>query len=134
MLFCKTYCIFVFVGSARQTGENGEIHAADFLVYKGFEVLHRNWRTGHLEIDIIARDGNKIVFIEVKSRFDKLGNLHPEDMVNAGKQKKLILAAQLYLRKFPHDGPLRFDVISIVSTPFSRHLYYHPDAFFPLGY
>ncbi|MBM3920300.1 MAG: YraN family protein [Sphingomonadales bacterium] len=121
------------MGSSQQTGENGESQAAEFLLYKGFEVLHRNWRTGHLEIDIIAKDGNRIIFIEVKSRYDKSGNMHPEDMVNAGKQKKLILAAQRYLRKFPHDGPLRFDVISIVLTSFSRHLYYHPDAFFPLG-
>jgi putative endonuclease len=119
--------------SAKQIGTGGENHAAFFLSFKGFELLHRNWRAGHLEIDIIAKDGNKLVFIEVKSRFRKVGNIHPEDMVNATKQKKLILAAQKYLNKFPHHGPLRFDVISIVTNAFSRHLYYHPDAFFPMG-
>lgn len=121
------------MGSSQKVGSNGENFAVAFLEFKGFELLHRNWRAGPLEIDIIAKDKSRLVFIEVKSRKYYSQNLHPEDMVNSLKQRRLIKAAQKFLMRFPHDGPVRFDVISIVSNSFSRHLYYHPDAFFPVG-
>ncbi len=121
------------MGVARAVGEDGENQAAAFLEFKGFKITHRNWRAGHLEIDIIAREGNKVVFIEVKSRFEKQGILHPEDMVDVVKQRRLITAAQRFMEKYPHNGPLRFDVISVITTPFSKRLFYHPDAFFPMG-
>jgi putative endonuclease len=118
---------------AQTVGENGENQAAAFLEFKGFEIIHRNWRAGRLEIDIIVRDGNKLVFIEVKSRFEKQGILHPEDMVNTLKRGRLITAAQRFMEKYPHNGPIRFDVISVITTTHSKRLFYHPDAFFPMG-
>jgi putative endonuclease len=121
------------MGVARAVGDDGENYAAAFLKFKGFEIIHRNWRAGHLEIDIIAREENKIIFIEVKSRFEKKGHLHPEDGVNSGKQRKLIKAAQRFMEKYPSNSSVRFDVISVITTPYSKHLFYHPDAFFPMG-
>lgn len=121
------------MGIARTVGEDGENYAASFLEFKGFEIIHRNWRAGRLEIDLIAREKNKIIFIEVKSRFEKQGILHPEDMVDVVKQRRLITAAQRFMEKYPFDSSVRFDVISVITTPYSKCLFYHPDAFFPMG-
>jgi putative endonuclease len=121
------------MGLTQQIGASGENHAAEFLKFKGFEVIFRNWRAGRYEIDIVAKDRRCLVFVEVKSRTRQRDTLFPEDKINTGKQKKLFAAAQLYLEKFPHEGPVRFDVVSVISLPFSRRLYYHPDAFFPIG-
>lgn len=119
--------------SSKEVGDSGEYLALIFLQFKGFNILHKNWRTGKLEIDIIGMDGNKLVFVEVKSRMVSKEKIHPEDKVNAAKQLKIIRAAQQFLLKNPHSGPLRFDVISVSINPFSHCLYYHPDAFFPMG-
>lgn len=119
--------------TSKQVGDAGENYATEFLRFKGFEIMHRNWRSGKLEIDIVAKDKNRLVFVEVKSRLMVIDEVHPEDKVNADKQRKLILAAQHYLMKNPHNGPLRFDIVSVVISHFSRCLYYHPDAFFPMG-
>lgn len=121
------------MGIAQQVGEAGENFASCFLEFKGFEILHKNWRIGRLEIDIIARDGNKLVFVEVKSSIVLSELFYPEDRVNINKQKKIVRAAEKYVWKNQHNGPLRFDVVSVTITPFGRHLYYHPDAFFPMG-
>lgn len=121
------------MGTSKQVGDAGENYATNFLRFKGFEIIHRNWRSGKLEIDIVAKDRHRLVFVEVKSRLMVDDRVHPEDRVNPDKQRKLILAAQNYLIQNPHNGPLRFDIVSVVITHFSRHLYYHPDAFFPMG-
>lgn len=119
--------------TSKQVGDAGENYAADFFRFKGFDIIHRNWRSGKLEIDIVAKDKNRLVFVEVKSRLMVNDEVHPEDRVNADKQRKLMQAAQHFLTQNPHNGPLRFDIVSVVITHFSRCLYYHPDAFFPMG-
>lgn len=119
--------------SYQQVGEEGEAYAVYFLECKGFEVIHRNWRTGRYEIDIVAQDKRSLVFVEVKSRYNRSERVQPEDCVNPLKQRKLIKAAQKYLQQFPHKGPIRFDVISVMTTHGCRQLFYHPDAFFPMG-
>lgn len=121
------------MGVAQEVGDAGENFAFSFLIFKGFEILHKNWRTGKLEIDIIAKDGNKLVFVEVKSSIVLSEVFYPEDRVNIIKQKKIVRAAEKYLGQNPHIGPLRFDIVSVAITPLGRHLYYHPDAFFPMG-
>jgi putative endonuclease len=121
------------MGDSRQVGDEGETYAVLFLNHKGFEVIHRNWRAGKYEIDIIAQDRRSLVFVEVKSRYSNSLWVQPEDSVTLSKQQKLIYAAQKYLRQFPHHGPIRFDVISVMTTHSCRQLYYHPDAFFPMG-
>ena len=120
-------------GDSRQVGDEGETYAVSFLNYKGFEVIHRNWRAGRYEIDIVAQDRRSLVFVEVKSRYNRSQRVQPEDHVNSGKQLKIIKAAQKYLQQFPYQGPIRFDVISVMTTNNCRQLYYHPDAFFPMG-
>ena len=102
--------------SKQITGQLGEDIAADFLVAQYYQLLHRNWRSGRSEIDIIASFNSTIHFIEVKTRTDKFFGL-PESKVNAAKLKQLKLAASAYLQLNPQWKIIQFDIISINLTP-----------------
>ena len=54
--------------SRKEVGEWGEMHACNWLRRQGVEILHRNWRSGHKEIDFIGRSGDELIFVEVKCR------------------------------------------------------------------
>jgi putative endonuclease len=95
----------------KKTGDQGEEIACKFLVKNGFEILERNWRATHKEIDIIATDKNTLVFVEVKTRkTTEFG--HPEEAMSRSKIKSVMDAAQEYLYLHP-SMDIRFDVISI---------------------
>jgi putative endonuclease len=104
-------------------GAHGEDIAIDYLRRKGYTILDRNWRSGHKEIDIVARHDDTVVFVEVKARANTFyGN--PEDAVTRRKMHLLVLAADAYLRYNAIDMEVRFDVITITGTmdkPFIRH-------------
>ncbi|MEW6002079.1 MAG: YraN family protein [Nitrospirota bacterium] len=110
-------------------GNRGEELAVKFLKKRGYRIIERNYKTPLGEIDIIARDGNKIVFAEVKTRTnDSFG--HPFEAVNARKRKKMKNLALLYLKKCGEESPLRFDVLSIFCTKDGREQIEHlKDAF-----
>lgn len=112
-------------------GVQGEQLAINFLHQAGLEILESNWRHKKAEIDIIAKDGNILVFVEVKTRStDYFGN--PEDFVSLKKQLRLADAAMVYLEKMNHDGEFRFDIVSIVKSPGGEQRLEHlEDAFFP---
>ena len=99
----------------RPLGAQGEDLAAKFLKRAGYEILERNVKLGRNEIDIVARDGDTIVFVEVKTR-DTPGNVFaPEDNVNITKQRKIIAAAKIYMGKHPDSRAYyRFDVVGVV--------------------
>lgn len=81
------------------TGNSGEEFAALFLQERGYKILHRKFRNRFGEIDIIARDNNTIVFVEVKTRRNyKLGR--PEDAVGQKKLKNIIKVANFYTQKY----------------------------------
>lgn len=102
--------------------------AENFLLQKGFSILEKNWRYGHWEIDIIAKDKDITVFVEVKTRTGThFGN--PEDAVNTHKQEKLKSATEMYIQKQNIVGDIRFDVISIQLSPDVQILHIE-DAFF----
>jgi len=101
----------------RDRGAKGENLASDFLLENGYEILARNWRgKGQLrspEIDIIARDGKTIVFVEVKS-FASRGFDQPEYRLDLRKISRLACAAQAYLSQIDHDDcSCRFDVMIV---------------------
>ena len=100
----------------RKTGGCYEEMAAAYLSENGYEVLTRNYRDRQGEIDIIARDGRYLVFIEVKYRKDDR-NGSPAEAVTAGKQKKIIRTARhyLYAHGLGDTQPCRFDVIAILG-------------------
>jgi len=95
-----------------ESGKEGEKLAVDYLVSNGYEILEKNFRTPFGEIDIIARDKDFIVIIEVKRRMsDRFGE--PQLAVNFNKQEKLKKLALYYIHKLKKEYPIRFDVIAI---------------------
>ena len=100
-----------------RTGKQGEALAAAYLEKAGYQIIERNYRCLFGEMDLVARDGRTIVFIEVKSRkSDRFGV--PQLSVGLQKQKKLSQIALHYLeqkRFYPYDA--RFDVIAIRMRP-----------------
>ncbi len=110
------------------TGRWGEQIAADALVCEGFAIKERNWRLGHLEIDIIAQRGNEYVFAEVKTRSDK--DSDPLEAVGPRKIMNMVRAADAFLNY--HSDSLfevRFDLFSISGTPDDYTVEHIPDAF-----
>ena len=111
-------------------GKQGEELAAQYLINKGYEILERNWRNIHKEIDIIAKDGTDLVIVEVKTRqTDEYGN--PDVAVTKQKQWRLISAANAYVFQNRLDINTRFDIISIIfkdGEPVIEHI---EDAFLP---
>ena len=95
------------------TGKKGERLAADFLTGNGYQILETNFRCPLGEIDIVARDHQEIVFVEVKTRKSHaLG--YPEQAVGIQKQKKLSQLALWYLQaKKMSDKKARFDVVAV---------------------
>ncbi len=115
--------------SKSQIGGKGEKMAEHFLKKRGMSILHRNYRINHLELDLIARDKEHIVFVEVKtSRTDNFG--HPAEWVYYKKRKNLIRAARLFLRQNNlYDKPSRFDIVAIKIIDGKTNIDYYPDAF-----
>ena len=109
----------------RETGTQYEERAAEYLIAQNYQILERNYRIRSGEIDIIARDGTVLVFIEVKYRKnDESGN--PLEAVDIRKQRKIIKVARYYLyQKKYGDVPCRFDVIGICGS----HIEHLKDAF-----
>lgn len=102
-----------------QKGRFGEDQAAKYLQDKGCQIQHRNWRTGHLEIDIIAYDPNCkiLIFVEVKLR-QTADFGYPEEAVNRKKMDKLQSAIERYVAEFDYQGAIRMDLISVIVDPF----------------
>lgn len=98
----------------KDSGKDGEEIAAKYLLKKGFEILKRNYRFSHGEIDIIAKDGDTLVFVEVKTR-KNLEYGEPEYAITKKKIQQLKKIAELYLfDKQIEEADCRFDVIAII--------------------
>lgn len=111
-----------------QMGVWGEELAADYLREKGYVILERDWRSGHRDIDIIARQDACIVFVEVKTRRSSdFGS--PAEAVDYSKQRNLLRAINHYLHYRQIDMPWRFDVISIVGVPGEQPAIEHIEDF-----
>ncbi len=101
-------------------GRSGEDRAARHLAKLGYRMLERNYRTRQGEIDLIALDGDTIVFVEVKTRTNNAYGA-PELAVDQRKQGRMAKAALGYLRhKQLHQMPCRFDVVAITETENGR--------------
>ncbi|MBM4135352.1 MAG: YraN family protein [Nitrospira sp.] len=113
----------------KSLGCKGEDLAITFLKAKGYTIIARNYKTPIGEIDIIAKDGRTIVFIEVKTRRSNSFGL-PFESVTKRKRQKLQKLALLFLKKQEVEFPVRFDVVSIVYTDNGKKEIEHiPDAF-----
>lgn len=110
-----------------QFGGQGERLAEQFLLKKGLSLVERSYRCKIGQIDLVMRDGETLVFIEVKNRSTSAFGA-PEEAVDGRKQRKLARLAQAFLQhRRVGDVPVRFDVIAILGGEI-RHL---PDAFRP---
>ncbi|MGY1812166.1 YraN family protein [Blastococcus sp. SYSU D00820] len=113
-----------------ELGGRGERIAAAYLTDTGLRVLDRNWRCRDGELDIVARDGDALVFCEVKTR-RATGYGHPVEAVTWSKQRRLRTLAQRWLAAHDeHATDLRFDVVGVLiprsGVPVVTHL---KDAF-----
>lgn len=95
-----------------EIGKNGESLATAFLEGKGYTIVCKNWRHSYYEIDIIARKGKKLHFIEVKTRSSSLYG-YPEESVTKKKFRFLKNAADEYLYLNPGHQWIQYDILSI---------------------
>ena len=113
-----------------QNGSLAEEKAQSFLQQKGYTVLARNYRKNCGEIDIIAKDGKVLVFIEVKSRVSRAFG-GPLAAITKSKQNKIVQTAALYIKETaPKFDSIRFDAICLLNGEI-EHI---PHAFIPQRY
>ncbi|MFZ6014654.1 MAG: YraN family protein [Bacteroidota bacterium] len=109
-----------------KTGSKGENLAAAFLEQKGFEIVARNYRFRRLEIDLIARRDNWLIFVEVKTR-SSTDFGEPEEFVVDTKRQHIFDTAEEYIFKNDWQGHIRFDIVSVkLGNP--PHIEHFEDA------
>ena len=114
----------------RATGDLGERLAARYLEAEGYEILHRNWRAGRLEIDLVARTGRTVAFVEVKTR--RPGVQRPLEALTPAQRRRIRHAAGAWLRRHPGVGAeFRFDLVAVEVDGRGRCRIEHiPEAFY----
>lgn len=115
--------------NSRTAGTKGEQIAEQYLRDQGLQIVEMNYRYGRGEIDIVARDGDVLVFCEVKTRYnDKFGP--PECAITPRKQQQMRKVAEAYLYDNDiHEQDCRFDVVAIRMHGNRPEINYIPDAF-----
>lgn len=112
-----------------QTGSDGETLAAEYLIGKGYEILERNYRYGHAEVDLIVRKGNWLIFVEVKTRSGKSFGF-PEEFVDWKKEENVFYVAEWYMEKIRWEGNVRYDIVSVLGVGWEREVMHFEDAFY----
>ena len=117
-------------------GRRGEDVACGFRSGKGHTIVERNYRSGHLEIDIITLDKDGVHFVEVKSRVAPVA-VSPEENVTAAKQKKVADAALRYLhtskdKRLSADLEVSFDVVAVTFDGGGEIVEWFPNAYYPM--
>ena len=115
------------ISSKKILGDNAEDCACDFLLSNNFNILTRNYRYKHYEIDIIAQKDECIYFCEVKIRKNNDYG-YPESFVSKQQQKRIKLAAEKFIFAHNWDGKIKFNIIAIESK--NMMLTFFEDAFF----
>ena len=109
-------------------GKKSEIVAVQFLKKEGYKIVKTNYKNRIGEIDVIARDKNHLVFVEVKARMSKLFG-DPREAVTEEKQQKIRMVAQFYLMATKQmEANCRFDVVAILGDD-DREISHIVDAF-----
>lgn len=105
---------------SKARGADAESRACRQLERAGLSVVARNWRCRHGELDLVMRDGEALVFVEVRQR-RQAGYGSAAASVDTGKQRRIIRAARAFVAAHPAEGqrPLRFDVVAIDGAALS---------------
>lgn len=98
------------------TGRWGEDKAEAFLKERGYQILEKNYRYKHMEIDLIVTYEKTLIFVEVKTR-SGTGFGMPEEFVNYTKSRLIIKAAEHYIYHIDWHFDIRFDIVSILILP-----------------
>lgn len=114
-----------------ERGVQGEQAAAEYLLEHGFRILHRNWRSGHYELDIVAVKDDTLHIVEVKCR--KRDSLTaPEEGLTPAKQRSLLRAAAGYTALYRIDGEIQIDLIAVeIAENSACEIRYIPNAVIP---
>jgi putative endonuclease len=109
-------------------GRRSELLAIDYIRSLGYRIVISPYRTKSGEVDVVAWDGDVLVFLEVKARQN---SEPPEDSVGYRKKQRIIRAAHAYLSRYRiHDTAYRFDILTVTVQPGSKPQFRHfPDAF-----
>ncbi len=113
-----------------ELGKEGEKAAIAYLLEHNYVIRHQNWRSGHLELDIIAAKDNMLIVVEVKTRRNT-DFAEPEDAVNKTKIRRIVRATDTYLKMFQLDTPVRFDIITVVGNVGNFEIEHLEEAFYP---
>jgi putative endonuclease len=114
----------------QEIGDAGEQIAADYIANLGYKILHRKWHFGHDELDIVARDGDELVIVEVKSRTGEEFE-HPSEALSNTKIKHIVDAAEAYIQTYDVEEDTRFDLITIIFQGDTYILEHFKEAFYP---
>ena len=111
-------------------GKAGEDAAVRYLEEKGYLILHRNWRQGRYEVDVVAQIEDELVFVEIKTRAEDFYE-NPEDAVTTKKINHIVSAANAYVRMHKIDLAIRFDIIAVLGYDPHFQIDHIEDAFYP---
>lgn len=114
-------------------GRRGEDVALEYLLRCGLHLVQRNWRAGHLEVDLVMEDCNSVRIVEVKT-LNAGDGFDPSDNVTREKRLKLVRAAKAYYARNPTRKEIKFDVVTVLFDAGEVvEVNYLPDAFNALG-
>ena len=115
----------------RDLGARGEALVQKELLGKGWRIVERNWRKGHLEVDLIAVDPQgRHHLVEVKSRWQD-PSVAVEELLTVRKRRALVEAADLYARDHPEVQWLQIDLACVLCKGETERVLYYPDAVLP---
>ena len=121
------------MNSKGELGRRGEAAALDYLRGIGLNLIARNWRSGHLEVDLVMEDAASVRIVEVKT-LNSGDGFDPGENVTADRRRKLIRAARAFYAQHPTFKEIKFDVVTVlVCDGEVVEVNYMPDAFDALG-
>jgi putative endonuclease len=97
--------------ASQALGKWGENEARKYLISKDYEILHQNWRRKFLEVDLIVKRKNYIIFVEVKTRVSEMGNL--DEVISRQKEQSLIQALNVYMSEVEGNMFCQIDLVLI---------------------
>lgn len=111
-------------------GREAEDLAAEYLASDGYRILHRNWRSYHKEIDIVAEKDNHLIIIEVKS-WSGANVVRADELLSGGKQRFIVDAAEAYINKYKSELETRFDLVIVSFSGRGPEIEHIKGAFIP---